>query len=65
VGQFSKLHLVLPKPLHALLHHFGDCSHHPARFVIMAALALLCLFIILIFSIIAIVGTCDIALTVL
>jgi len=62
--QFVKLHLLLLKPLHALLHHFGECAHHPAGFVILAQLALLCLFIILIIPILLIVGTCKITQTV-
>jgi len=56
--QFVKLHLLLLKYLHALLDHFGYCAHHPAGFAIFAQLALLCLFIILIFP------TCNIAQTV-
>jgi len=62
--QLVKLHLLLPKPLDVLLHRFGDCAHHPAGFVIFAQLALLCLFIILIFPILPIVRTGDIAQTV-
>jgi len=62
--QFVKLHLLLPKPLHALLYRFGDCAHYPARFVIFTQLALLCLFSILILSILPHVGTCKITLCV-
>jgi len=62
--QFIKLHLLLPKPLHALLHRFGDCAHYPAGFVIFAQLAQLCLFIILIFPILPIVRICKITQTV-
>ena len=58
--QFIKLHLLLTKPLHLLLHVFSVCTHHQAGFVIFAQLALLSVFIILIFSILAIVGTCKI-----
>jgi len=28
--QFIKLHLLLRKPLYALLNHCGNCAHHPA-----------------------------------
>jgi len=62
--QFVQLHLLLPKPLHAMLCHFADCAHHPAGFVIFAQLALLCPFIILIFPILPIVRTCKITQTV-
>jgi len=55
--QFVKLHLVLQTSLHALLNQFGDCAHHPARFVIFAQLALPWLLIILVFPILAIVRT--------
>jgi hypothetical protein len=61
--QFIKLHLLLPKALHALLDRFGDYAHHPAWFIIFAQLALLCL-LILIFPILSIVGTCKITQTV-
>ena len=57
LGQFVKLHLLLAKSLYAPLYHFGDCSHHPAGFVIFTHLAQLYLFIILIFPILSIVGT--------
>jgi len=56
-----KLHLHLTKPLHVLRHCFGDCAHHPARFIIFAQLALL---IMLIFPILPIVGTWKITQTV-
>jgi len=55
---------LVPNPLHALLYHFGDCAHHQAGFVIFAQLALLSLFIILIFPILPIVRTCKITQTV-
>src|SRR5258705_389746 len=64
LSQFVELHLLPQKPLHALLDRFGDCTHHLARFVIFAQIALLSLFIILIFPIIAIVGTCKITQTI-
>jgi len=63
-SQFVELYLLLPKLLHALLHCFGDCGHHPAGFVIFTQHALLSLFIILIFPILPIVRTCKITLTV-
>jgi len=59
--QFIKLYLLLPKSLQALLHLFGDCAHHPAGLVIIVPLALLCVFTILIFPILPIVGNCNIA----
>jgi len=62
--QLVKLHLLLSKSLHALLHRVGDCAHHPAGFVIFAQLALLCLFINLIFPILPMVGTCKFTQTV-
>jgi len=62
--QFVKLHLFLPKPHHALLYHSGDFTHHPAGFVDFTDLALLHLFIIRIFLILPLVGTCKIAHTV-
>jgi len=61
---FVKLHLLLTEPLPALLRHVGECAHHPARFVIFAQLALLCLFIILIFPILPFIRTCKITQTV-
>jgi hypothetical protein len=64
LSQFVDLHLLLPKRLHVLLYRFGDCAHHPARFIIFAQLALLSLFIILVFPILPIVGTCKITQTV-
>jgi len=62
--QFFKIHLLQLKPLHVLLYSLGDCAHHPAGFVIFAQLALLWLFIILMFPILPIIGTCKIAQTV-
>jgi hypothetical protein len=56
--------LLLPKPLHALLNRFGDCTYHPAGFVIFAELSLLSLFVILIFPILPIIGSCNITQTV-
>jgi len=48
-----------------MLYCFGDCAHHPARFVIFGSLADLriILIIILVFPILPIVGTCKIAQT--
>ena len=63
LGQFVELHLLPPKPLHALLYCFGDCAHYPAGFIVFAQLALLSIFIILIFPILPIVGTCKITQT--
>jgi len=53
--QLVKRHLLLPKTLDAVLYCFGDCAHHPARFIIFAPLALLC--IVIIFPILLIAGT--------
>jgi hypothetical protein len=64
LSQFVELHLLLPEALHALLYHFGDCAHHPAGFIIIAQLALLSLFIILVFPILPIIGSCKITQTV-
>ena len=64
LSQFVKPYLHVPKPLHALLYCSGDCAHHPAGFVILVQLALLSLFIILIFPIHSIIGTCKITQTV-
>ena len=61
---FIKLHQMLLKPLHALLYHSRDCAYHPAKFIIFAQLAVLCLGIILILPILPIVRTCKIAQTV-
>jgi len=62
--QVIKLHLHLPKPLHAPWYHCGDCAHHPAGVVILTQLAQLCILIILIFHILLIVRTAKIAQTV-
>ena len=64
--QFVKPHLLLLKTLHAVLYCFGDCDHHPARFITITQLAELCIFFIifLVFTILLIVGTCKIAQTV-
>jgi len=64
---FVKPHLLLPKALHVVLYCFGDCAHHPARFIIFAQLAKLCIFLImiLVFPILHILETCKIAQTVL
>jgi len=63
---FVKLHLVLPKALHAEQFRFGDSAHHPARFIIFAQLAKLSIFliIILVFPILLIFRTCMIGQTV-
>jgi hypothetical protein len=60
LSQFVELHLLLPKPLHPLLYPLGDCAHQPPGFIIFAQLALLSLFIMLIFPMLPIVGTCKI-----
>jgi len=57
LSQFVELHLPRLKPLYQLLDRFGDCTYHPAGFVIFAPLALLSLLIILFFPIILIVRT--------
>jgi hypothetical protein len=64
MSQLVELHLLLPKALHALLNRFGDYAHHPAGFVIIPQLALVSLFIILVFPILSIVGTCKMTQTV-
>jgi len=66
LSQFFKLHMVLPNTLHALLHHFEDCAHHPAGFIIFAQLAQLWMFLIIlfVFPILLIVGICKISQTV-
>jgi len=64
VCEFVKLHLILPKPLHALLYSFGNCAHHPAGFIIFAQLARHSLRIILIIQIFPIVGIWKITQTV-
>jgi len=48
LGQFVKLNLRPPEMLHVMLHHFGDCAHHPAGFVIFAQLAQLWILFIII-----------------
>jgi len=60
LGKFIKLHLHLPNSLHALMYCFGDCADHPARFVIFAQLAQICIFIILIFPILQILRSYNI-----
>jgi len=62
--QFVKLQLSQPKPLHVLLYCFEYCAHRPAGFVIFAQLALLYVFIILIFTILPMLRTCNIAQTI-
>lgn len=62
--QFGKLHLLLPKPLDVVRYHTGDFAPHPAAFIIFAHLSLLCVFIILIFPILHIVGACKSAQTI-
>jgi hypothetical protein len=66
LGQLVKSHLLLPKTLHVVLYRFSDCTHHPARFIIITELAELWIFFIifLVFSILLIIGTCKIAQTV-
>jgi len=64
LSQFVELHLLLPKSLHALLDCFGDFAHYAAGFVISAHIALLSRFIIFLFPILPIVGTCKITQTV-
>ena len=61
---YLKLHLFLPKHLHAMLCHLSECAHHPAGFILFAQLALLCLFIILIFPILPVIETCIMTQTV-
>lgn len=34
LSQFIRSYLHLPKFLHTVLHHFGDCAHHAAEFII-------------------------------
>ena len=62
--KFVKLDLRKLKPVYAMLYPCGDCAHHPARFVIFAQLAQLCIIvsIILFFQILPIIGSCKIAL---
>ena len=64
LGQFVNFHLLLLKPLHAMLNSFIYCAHHPAGFVIFAQLSLLCLFIILFFPILSLIGKYNMAQTV-
>jgi len=59
--QFVKLHLLVPKSLHALLYRFRYSAHHPAGFIIFAQCVQLCIFII--FPILFIVWTHKIAQT--
>jgi len=62
--QFFKLYLLLPIPLHVRLDRFRYCTHQPAGFVIFTQLAQLSVFLSLIFPILPMVGTCNIAQTV-
>jgi len=64
--QFVNVHLLLPKTLCAMPNWFGDCAHHPTRFVIISKLAQLRIIsiIFLIFPILPMVGTCMIAKTI-
>ena len=64
--QFVKPDLLLLKTGHVALYRFGDCAHHPARFVIFAQLAKICIFSIIffVFPILLIVRTCKTAKTV-
>ena len=48
LSQFGDHHLLLPRSLDALLDHFGDRAHHPAGFIIF------------LFHILPIIGTCKI-----
>jgi len=66
LGELVKPHLLLPKALHSVLYCFGHCSHHPARFVILAQFAMPCILfiIILVFPILLIFATCKITQTV-
>jgi len=59
-------YLLLPNTSHAMLYRFGDCAHLPARFIIFAQLAKLCIFliIILVFPSLLIFGTSNITQTV-
>jgi len=54
--QLIKPYLLLPKPHHALLYHFGDCTHYRLQFVIIAQRAQHSIFIILIFPMLRIMG---------
>jgi len=64
--QFVNPHLLLLKSLHVLLYCFGDCAIYPARFIIFAQVARLCICFIIcvIFPILLIVRTCKFAQTV-
>jgi len=62
--QFIKIHLLQPKPLHALGYDVGYYAHNPAGLLILAQLAMLCLFFILLFPILPINGACNIVQTV-
>jgi len=64
LSQFVELHLLLPKPIHALLYRFIDCAYHPSGFVNLAQLSLPTHIIILIFPILPIIGTYKITQTV-
>ena len=62
--QFVPPHQLLPKSLDVVLNHFGNSALHPARFVIFAQLAPLCIWIIvLIIPVLFLVRTCKIAQT--
>jgi len=62
--QFVELLLLPINPFHALLHRFRHYPHCPAGIVNFAQRTLLGLFIMLIFPILPIVGSCKISLTV-
>jgi len=66
LGQFVEPHPLLLKTLHAVLYCFGDCTHHPARFIIITQLTVLCIFFIifLVFPFFLVIGTCKFAQTV-
>ena len=60
LSQFIELHLLRPTAPHALVCRFDDYANHPAGFVMIAHLTQLSLFMILIFPILQIFGTCEI-----
>jgi len=45
--------------VHLVVHHFGDCAHHSARFVILAQVAQLCIIVmmVVVFPIFCIIET--------